>query len=413
MADQPFADPASTLITPTLYERATGSPDLEAELRAYHELSSLMAVDPIKAIQRFLDLAVELCPSAGSAGLSELVSKDDGELFEWTAMSGDFAGYVGGTTPRDFSPCGLCLDRHHTILVERPGRIFTYFNDAEPEIIEGLIVPLYDTGKVPIGTLWVVSHEEGARFDPNDARVMEQLAVQLVLAIKLRRKAEIRLALQDAVHDRDLLIEEVRHRVKNMLQMTTALLKLQEGSVSSEEARSALRDAQGRLSVLSGVYEVLLEPGNGDTLTVELDVMLPRLVSALVGNSPVSNKIEVKVNCAPMSLGVPEAASVGLIANEAITNALKYAFSDRGEGMLQLDLRQEAERCSLTISDDGPGLDGTASARSLGIRLMKRLASQVGGNLTIDGSAGTTVCLKWVTVTSSEPLAAVPAAHVN
>lgn len=118
MIDSAAIKPESVLITARLYRRKARPADLLAELAAYRELSSIMSVNPTGAIQRFLDLALELCPAAGSSGLSELVKEGEGELFEWTAaMGGAFAPYVGGTTPRDFSPCGLCLDRHHTILV--------------------------------------------------------------------------------------------------------------------------------------------------------------------------------------------------------------------------------------------------------------------------------------------------------
>jgi two-component sensor histidine kinase len=239
-------EPEDVLNTHNLYRRRARPAPLQAELKAYHDLSTLMATDPVKAIQRFLEIALELCPAAGSAGLSELAEEDGEPIFRWTAMAGAFAPYVGGTTPRDFSPCGLCLDNHHTVLVDRPARIFTYFNNASPPITEGLIVPLYDTGKRPIGTLWVTSHT-GAKFDPTDARLIEQLAVQLVLAIKLRRKARIVVQLEETVRDREILVQEVRHRVKNMIQMTSALLHLQQRELKVAEARTALGEAQNRL----------------------------------------------------------------------------------------------------------------------------------------------------------------------
>jgi hypothetical protein len=65
-------------------------------------------------------------------------------LFRWTALAGEFGPYVGGTTPRHFSPCGLCLDRNTAILISRPARLFEYFNEASAPIVEGLIVPLRD-----------------------------------------------------------------------------------------------------------------------------------------------------------------------------------------------------------------------------------------------------------------------------
>ena len=298
--------PEDVLITPSLYARPARAPALEAELAAHRELTALMTIDPQQAIDRFLELAVELCPSAGSAGLSELVVSADGEKsFKWTAMSGALADQVGGGTARDFSPCGLCLDCHHTILVHRPGRVFTYFNQAEPEILEGLVVPLYDTGKRPLGTLWVTSHGSDATFDATDARIMEQLAAHLVLAIKLRRKAGILVQLEDAVKDREILVQEVRHRVKNMIQMTASLLQLQEKGAESEEARSALREAQGRLMVLASVYECLLAP-EADVRAIDVAHLIPRLAQALRDTSPGARRVRIKTACDALPLGVSE-----------------------------------------------------------------------------------------------------------
>jgi two-component sensor histidine kinase len=395
VARKSAVQPDDVLITPQLYARSPRAPDLQTELAAYRELSLLMTVDPVEAIQRFLDLAVELCPAAGSAGLSELTKAHGAdEAFAWTAMSGAFAPYVGGTTPRDFSPCGLCLDQHHTILVERPGRVFTYFNDAEPEIIEGLIVPLYDTGKRAIGTLWVTSHQGDTGFDPTDARVMEQLAVQLVLAIKLRRKAALYSKLEEAMRDKDVLVHEVRHRVKNMIQMASALLFLQERGIRSGGARSALREAQSRLLVLASVYEALLLP-DADGRRVDLGALINSLAAALQGSGSQGDKVEIKTDCDEAILGVSQAVPVGLIVNEAVTNALKHAFKGRSSGQVNVQLRKAGAECVLVVSDDGCGFDTPARKGSLGMRLMKSLARQVGGRFSVDGSSGTTLRLEW------------------
>jgi two-component sensor histidine kinase len=388
-------EPEDLLITDRLYLRRARAPDLEAEIEAYRELSSLMGIDPDLAIRRFLDLAIELCPAAGSAGLSELATDENGEpIFRWTSLSGAFASFVGGSTPRNFSPCGLCLDNHHTILVDRPARVFAYFNDAEPAIVEGLIVPLYDTGKRPLGTLWVTSHASGARFDATDARVMEQLATQLVLAMKLRGKARVHSQLEEAVQQKDVLVQEVRHRVKNMIQMTSALLHLQQRGLRSDEARSALREAQSRLLVLANVYEALLQPG-ADTRTVDIAALIEGLVAALRASSPHGESIAVTTECHGLFLDLAHAVPVGLIVNEAITNAFKHGFARGSGGEISVSLRASGQSCSLIISDDGQGFVEPARENSLGMRLMRSLARQLGGEFAIDGSNGTTVQVAW------------------
>jgi two-component sensor histidine kinase len=387
--------PEDLLITHALYKRPARAPDLAKELEAYRELSSFMATDPQLAIRRFLELAIDLCPAAGSAGLSELVEDENGdEVFRWTALSGAFAPYEGGSTPRHFSPCGLCLDNFHTILVERPGRVFTYFNDADPEIVEGLIVPLFDTGKRPIGTLWVTSHDSSAAFSPTDARVMEQLAVQLVLAIKLRRKLSLMLRLEETSRDNEMLVQEVRHRVKNMIQMTSGLLQLQRRGVRSTEAKVALAEAQSRLLVLSNVYEALLEP-DADQRMVDVAGLIERLLLALRDTSVNGGKVKLRTDCDPLLVSVTSAVPLGLIVNEAVTNALKYAFDGSAVGEVTVKLKCTGEQCTVAISDTGCGFSEPLRPGSLGMVLMRRLARQLGGHLTIDGSNGTSVELVW------------------
>ena len=181
------ADPRSMLITDELDRRPPRAVDLSAEVEAMHRLTGIVAANPQDTINRFLDITMTIC-DAGSAGLSLLADGPDGSrVFQWDAIRGEFADYTGGSTPADFSPCGLCLEAGRTILIERPERIFTYFASASPAIVEGLIVPLYDAGHRAIGTLWIICHDEDCRFDGETARQMEQLAPLLVLAIRMRR----------------------------------------------------------------------------------------------------------------------------------------------------------------------------------------------------------------------------------
>jgi two-component sensor histidine kinase len=412
MDELPPLTPEALLTTPELYRRTARAADLETELEAYRELSSLMSPDPGLAIQRFLELAIELCPAAGSAGLSELgVGEDGAEIFTWTALAGAFQAYVGGTTPRDFSPCGLCLDHHHTILVERPARVFSYFAEAEPQIVEGLVVPLYDTGKRPIGTLWVASHDPAGRFDATDARVMEQLAVQLVLAIKLRRKARVLVLLEQVVRDKDILVQEVHHRVKNTIQMTSALLHLQERGLASSEARAALKEAQSRLLVLANVHEALVQPGaDSDASSVDMAALVETLVSSLRESIAPSGGIRVSTACDPMMLPASEAVPLGLIVNEAVTNSLKHAFHGRDWGEVVVELRS-GQACSLEIRDDGIGFAEARREGSLGMRLIQSLSRQLKAKLIVTGDGGASIRLDWKRSAPARraELAAVPA----
>jgi two-component sensor histidine kinase len=267
--------PEDVLATEAMLARPRKAPDLAAEVAAFRELSALIAADPARAVQRFLELALALC-GAGSSGLSVLAEDERGEpVFRWDALAGAFAPYAGGTTPRRFSPCGLCLDRDAAILVSRPARVFRYFEAAEPEIVEGLIVPVRGAdGAPPLGTLWVVHHDEHGGFDGEDARVMEELAVQMTLALGLLREAA----------ERDAAAREVHHRVKNTLAATAGVLRLQARSAPSAEARAALDGALGRLGVFASAHDLLHRAASASGAgsgSVEVAALLDRLVDAL------------------------------------------------------------------------------------------------------------------------------------
>lgn len=181
-------NPRSLLITGELDRRPPRAVDLVAEVAAMHRITGIVAANPDDAIGRFLEIALGLC-DAGSVGLSVLGETPSGEkVFRWDAIRGAYARHVGGSTPADFSPCGVCLAEGRPTLMEHPELAFPYLEGVSPVIVETLGVPLYDTGRVPLGVLWIVSHEEGRRFDGETARQMEQLASLLVLAIRLKLK---------------------------------------------------------------------------------------------------------------------------------------------------------------------------------------------------------------------------------
>src|SRR4030095_9969864 len=151
-------------VTRAMLHRRKAAPDLQAEAAAFCELSKTLADDPCVALRHLLDVARSSC-HAGSAGLSLLRDDGVGQTFvRWAAISGALASHEGTDTPRDSSPCGLCLDTGTTIRVSRPRRAFISLRDLQPEIVEDLIVPLYDNASKPLGTLWIAHHDRKSHF---------------------------------------------------------------------------------------------------------------------------------------------------------------------------------------------------------------------------------------------------------
>lgn len=156
-------------------------PTSDRESIALHRIAAQTSEEPHAVLQGLLSAAVELCGGGthtSTAGVSMLESTPDGgQQFRWVALAGCLAAHVRGTTPRNFSPCGECLDKGDSILLARPDLKYEYFQAAGLEFTEGLVVPFApDAQAKPLGTIWVVSHPPlRHHFDAGDVRLMESI----------------------------------------------------------------------------------------------------------------------------------------------------------------------------------------------------------------------------------------------
>lgn len=425
--------PSDLFVTKSTLQRRKAAPNLQAEAAAFCGLSKSLADDPCAAVRNLLDVARGLC-QAGSAGLSLLRDDSAGQpMVRWAAISGALAPYHGTETPRDASPCGLCLETGTTIRVSRPQRTFTALRDTVPAMIEDLIVPLYDKASKPLGTLWIAHHDRRSSFSADDARIAEQLAAQLVLALKLSEQAKEReyaLALLEShqlaehnllMHDlaeergmrehaeasesesrralvfKDAMIHEVNHRTKNTLQAAGALLAVHAGATASAQVRLALLDSYARLQLLAKVHELLYKTTDtGQTVDMPelLQIMGDGLRQSFAG---VSAQVKLGLSSDSLSLPVDQAIPLALLANEVVTNAYKHAFPNASSGEITVSLRQPSEHVlTLRIADTGIGWHPTDGEVSMGLRLIRNFAAQLQGTLifsTPEQAAGTAITL--------------------
>jgi hypothetical protein len=177
-------------ITPQLLRRPTRPPDYNAQKRAIGELIHLPKERPNELLGRFVELARELC-GAVSAGIS-LYEPDEQSagVFRWHHVSGVLSPFNGATTPRDHSPCGVCLDRRGPILMTHPEDAYEWIRDANITVPEVLLIPLQVGRNEQIGTLWVVA-APGDRFDIEHVRIMSELAGITSIATEVMRLSEL------------------------------------------------------------------------------------------------------------------------------------------------------------------------------------------------------------------------------
>ena len=137
------------------------------------ELQYALAGSPTALLQKLAEKALELC-AAHSAGVSLMEEAGGRRFFRWYAVAGQFSGLRWTTLPYEFSPCGAVLERRETLLMIGPERHYGRLPGAQPLVIEVLLVP-FSVGGELVGTVWVVSHDAGRRFDAEDRRVVTEL----------------------------------------------------------------------------------------------------------------------------------------------------------------------------------------------------------------------------------------------
>jgi hypothetical protein len=175
------------VITEELNRRIPTERNLAAEASALHSLASGLNGSPQQLLVLLMEQALILC-KGHTAGLSVLRENQSGEqCFCWDAMAGVLSQQVGGQTPRDFSPCGVTLNLRSPQLFKYPGRFFHYFLDVDPQMVEGLVVPVF-VNRQGRGTIWIATHDESHHFTLTESKSMSSLASFTAAAIDLMER---------------------------------------------------------------------------------------------------------------------------------------------------------------------------------------------------------------------------------
>ena len=211
------------------------------------------------------------------------------------------------------------------------------------------------------------------------------IAVDITDRIKVEQKLKI------SLKEKEVLLKEVYHRVKNNLQITSSLLELQSAHLRDDYDRELFRESQNRLSTMAMIHEQLYKTDN--LSSINMQDYITNLVTGLLKSYDAGNVVtDIRVDDTLFTLDM--AIPLGLIINEIVTNSLKHAFRKQvvKENRLTIRLSKRAENVMrLIVADNGPGLpsqDVIDSKKSLGMELIDALTSQLGGKLHIRSDGG-------------------------
>jgi PAS domain S-box-containing protein len=213
------------------------------------------------------------------------------------------------------------------------------------------------------------------------------MVLSAIVDISDRKQKEERI--RAALKEKDVLLGEIHHRVKNNLQIVGSLLDLQSAQVSDPFVLQVLRDGQNRIRSMALIHQTLYQ--SNDFAEVDFSQFLEALVPRLVASFGVDPE-RIRLAMAPTTVRLPinSAIPCGLVVNELVTNAFKHAFPNGRAGKISLDLTADGDGgVCLAVSDDGVGLPANfdvVQTTTLGLQLIVLLADQLGGTLTIERS---------------------------
>jgi PAS domain S-box-containing protein len=277
------------------------------------------------------------------------------------------------------------------------------------QVKANLIVPILlevsEGNTVP--QLWglLVAHQCSAprEWEDHELELLDQLSVPIAIAIQQssilqqaknelaeRQKAEVKL--RSALAEKDVLLKEVHHRVKNNLQIVSGLLLLHAQTLKDPELIKTLRESQNRVESISLIHKNLYTSPNIGQLDVA--EYINNLASSILMSYQIEpGKIGLETNISQITLNVDQAIACGLIINELLTNSLKHAFPQQ-RGEIKIDLQQVGKNIEMTIQDNGVGLPDNLDWRytdSLGLSLVYDLVTeQLEGSVSVASQPGTT-----------------------
>ncbi|HZH08756.1 MAG TPA: histidine kinase dimerization/phosphoacceptor domain -containing protein [Microvirga sp.] len=308
------------------------------------------------------------------------------------------------------SPEQLEAGLGHTALFneQEARRIGTYYEKDAADGITRVISfrrlerwPLTVTASIPLSTA-LASWTKGLYWSAAIAAVIVVAFGWVIgLGIRLTRQMEqtqkqlqtVNGELARALSDKVTLLQEIHHRVKNNLAVTSSLLQMQARRFRDENVKAAFRETQDRLQSVGLIHDLLYRKETGGT--INLQDYLTRLIDEISSTYGAATRgIVVALDAEPLSIALERAAPLALAVTEAITNAFKHAFDPGQGGQIQVIARRTGTQIEIVVRDNGKGCSGgVENDSSLGMKLIRAFAAQLDGDFTIESNGGTTLRL--------------------
>jgi two-component sensor histidine kinase/PAS domain-containing protein len=359
----------------------SSSPDIEEVYERFaEEMRKLIPFDRI--VVNLVNQLEGTLTTAYSAGM-EVLGREKGFIFPIT-------GTVTAEMMRTGAPAPLQLESIEEMQNLFPGLVHSF----QAGLRSRLSVLLIARGEV-IGSMAVSSKQQKA-YGERDIRLAQSVAGQIAGAIAnaelFRERKQTDEKIRASLKEKEVLLKEIHHRVKNNLQIISSLLFLQASRTEHPGAVSALQESRARIKSMALIHERLYASPN--LASIDMSEYTRNLVSDLQHTYRTEDSlVRFTLDLEDIPLGITEAIPCGLIINELVSNALKYAFPKGKEGEIAIHLRRAGtSQVTLTVSDNGIGFPENVEFRkspSLGLTLVNALVDQLDGTIELDRSRET------------------------
>ncbi|MFZ5552936.1 MAG: PAS domain S-box protein [Bacteroidota bacterium] len=248
-----------------------------------------------------------------------------------------------------------------------------------PQELEGTINTLH------FGTLWFESFLNPIVLE--NGRIEEISCISHEITGKKEAEAEIKQSLRE----KEVLLKEVHHRVKNNLQVISSILNLQSSYVKDEKILQILRESQNRIKSMSFIHESLYQ--NKTFSYINFSEYIVNLSKNLVHSYQLfGNQVDIAFQVSEVKLNIDQAIPCGLIVNELVSNALKYAFPGNKKGKIDIEVKEKGKKVTLKVEDNGVGLPAGfdySNTETLGLQLVVTLVEQLDGKMKLESKKGT------------------------
>jgi two-component system, sensor histidine kinase PdtaS len=218
------------------------------------------------------------------------------------------------------------------------------------------------------------------------------LSAGVILYLYQNQKKKNRI-IQKQSDDLQVLMKEIHHRVKNNMQIVSSLLDLQSISIKDTQASEAVKEGKNRVQSMALIHQNLYSEDN--LKGIKAKQYISNLLQNLADSYNISNdKVKIVADIQDLNLDVDTMIPVGLILNELLTNAFKYAFTGDNKGLLEVELKQHKDSLLLKVKDNGPGFPSeldAKTAKSFGLRMIRAFAQKLKANIHITNANGALV----------------------